>query len=795
MNKTRKRRKIIKACVFCRKRKLKCDLTKPKCKQCSSRNLNCIYTNQYNFDLSDAELFANQPNIQLLNEIAKLKEKHQTQAQEPDKDINLQTINPYWQFKIQVFNNNTRSTFGPTSWRTAVSPPNQSFNSQYPEIWENLQPKLLKLKIQNDISLSNPELRLMQCPLVDSKNKNTSMLNELIHFLPNYYQLKLSIDSFFSKNQLMDFLKILNYKKISNDIHNYFLFDPTSNFKIKNIIIPDNGRNFYSIGIIILILIVEYYPQNQIPDIVERFLCVLTGINNNSSMNNYLEKIQFLLLKYFIDIFTSIDNSWSDNNCGNTEMVSQLIQLSLNLGLDDIDNWYKKKNDELSIDSNGNEIHLEFYKLKQIWLWVNFVDISIAFNIGRITMISNNYFNLANDNTGNSIHSRRTRILIEFLELSKNYINEINYKFTNPNLPNWQSKFIKFIDSNILPIKYYTDEESIYITDQFDTIILLPSLSMLTNMLTIEKYNGKYDKICKIKFHNTMSKFILITLKVCINVIIRSYIGKFEITSEYKSEFDLKDKLILTKTQMENKSLNIINFFISSSFQRIIAESYSLFFLRLASFERNDLLFLNNYIKHKTFNYKIINFNEDLTAVDKEEWTFMDTLKNFQTIIDHLNDSKYLDLQNCIKRSYSLNLSFAMEKIGRKLLDKGLETGVNSNIFIANLNLNLKDNSTNTSLKSQETNDNEHNMKIPNTNNATTTTTTYTSTNATTTNTTTTASSNSSIDINTIPDNSPQLISTDHQKQLQLENTNKFWSDYKEQVKALWDTDFQDLFK
>ena len=72
---TKRRRKLVKSCLFCRKRKLKCNKAKPMCQQCSARKLpSCVYLSNFNFDvISVDEIFDKNPNVRLLNEIIDLK--------------------------------------------------------------------------------------------------------------------------------------------------------------------------------------------------------------------------------------------------------------------------------------------------------------------------------------------------------------------------------------------------------------------------------------------------------------------------------------------------------------------------------------------------------------------------------------------------------------------------------------------------------------------------------------------------------------------------------------------------
>ena len=68
-----KRRKVIKSCAFCRKRKLKCSQARPMCQQCVIRKLpQCVYTEEFNYPLSNTELFEQVPNVALVQKIENL---------------------------------------------------------------------------------------------------------------------------------------------------------------------------------------------------------------------------------------------------------------------------------------------------------------------------------------------------------------------------------------------------------------------------------------------------------------------------------------------------------------------------------------------------------------------------------------------------------------------------------------------------------------------------------------------------------------------------------------------------
>ena len=197
-----KRRKIIKSCAFCRKRKLKCNQTRPMCQQCLIRKMpQCIYTEEFNYALSNRDLFGQVPNVALIQKIENL----QTLLKENDNDSAKQvhcrsSDNPLWSLRTSILGENgSMYVFGPTSWKTlSLFEPNK-FQTEFQNLWIVLKPHPICTETQ----------------LED---------NHIVSHLPSFSQIESCVESFFA-SPLFDLLHIFNKNDIISLLDRLFIRD------------------------------------------------------------------------------------------------------------------------------------------------------------------------------------------------------------------------------------------------------------------------------------------------------------------------------------------------------------------------------------------------------------------------------------------------------------------------------------------------------------------------------------------------------------------------------------------
>lgn len=776
-NTKKRRRKIIKACLFCRKRKLKCNLDKPKCQQCKSRCLpSCIYTNSFNFDVSEKDIFSDTPNIELVSRIIKLEEElrqtknhlellqnnnnnkrsvppslflpnHAEQIMSTiDKCVfknensinekyssenannNIQNIlnqiknnneikNPYWDLQIMGLEDNLTMVYGPTSWRMISAPPNTIYNSEYQVIWDIIKPARLKLKVRNSISVTLLETRLLQYSFT---GKNTdSIITELVNFLPQASLIENCLTAFF-KSSIHETLGILDPEKVIQDYFDCFVKDPYTQ-RITMIVIPD-GNNYFKIGNIILILSLTYF-ENTNPDIIDIFLSVMSGPTCASL--RYIERSQFLTFFMFRRIYFSYA-CWSESS--DIELISQLVQTCLNFGLDDIGKWYLKgKIDELP----------KYLCLYRTWLWVCFYDVCYSFDVGRKSLIPDDYIILDYDYHKipniNPLTIKRLTIFSKYLKLTRSYLNEINSKFCATNLDYWVNEIIHFIKTNFEPIQTYTSDEIPIFPDKIDNMLLVSLLSMLSNTQALIRLRWGYIR----KTYNSIVQYCLISLKVCINTIKRSTIENINAT--YQANQDNHFSL----SSFNTNPINFSNFLLQTSLRRVLTEIFSLLFYEVSQCDETKI----SLTEEDTY------FKVDLNSLDVDPnipINLNDFIKNYSSIYQGLFPPENRPLQEAIKNSYSSNVSILMERVARGLYQRLLKirkTAADEKENQSNNNNQPPNNERiNHSFNSKENNDNKFNG-----------------------------------------DNNDPNIGNN--------NVERYWNDYKEQTKGLWESEFQDLFK
>ena len=168
--KTQKRRKPIRSCAFCRKRKLRCDRQKPICSTCKTKGRSdCIYTEEFAHRVESGELFGSTPNVELLKRIEDL-EKRVGDKQKGKQYTTMNTKplrNPYARFYyLECKNSGRRIMYGPTSLRTYLSNDDNRFVNTYNQLWSKVKIERNRWKAKHKWTMK-PESRLLEGPLLN----------------------------------------------------------------------------------------------------------------------------------------------------------------------------------------------------------------------------------------------------------------------------------------------------------------------------------------------------------------------------------------------------------------------------------------------------------------------------------------------------------------------------------------------------------------------------------------------------------------------------------------------------
>lgn len=685
----KKRRKLVKSCLFCRKRKLKCNQLKPMCQQCLDRKLpNCVYMDGFNYDIKSDELFESSPNINLLNKIKSLESQiiqlekinerriknEENYKNTTDKNNNVQNKyiydniqsdyqnynnilrlnqneiinsrerNPIWNFRTSQWKLERQFIFGPSSWKTLLAAEGEKFQLEFINLWEKLKPRM-----ENYYSMLplNTSIKLdLNSVLISSVCKDLPKYNEIKKFLLHYFT-----------TPLHNILSCLDQNKILKDLDNCFIrINESTNNNGDEIIIdlsPKDGQNYYKIGIILLLLSIGYYTD-EVPVSIRNLLIVLNGLSCSSL--NFVEKTQFLLLSCFFKIFDGRYSRWDGTD--NYTVVTTLCQTALSMGLDDVNRWYRNKEDLV-----GN-----LQTLKNTFFWTLYCDVVNSFEMGRSLYISDDMFDVEsllhekvnndfihNDkNYSGFLNAEKIQLLKQFIVTSRKSIQRVNsvFKYKGEDIDTSISDLQNFLELHFKDIGRYTSFGKIFTVNPFDIAILAPVLGMLFNFHNIKR---SFFKDISMGTKNSLCKYGLLSLSLCVNTVL----SMFETD---KMLYPICVKASKKLTPFLNLSLPLT---ISLSV-RLLSELYGTFFARLTSRQRGYLLMAHHdssKIELDTLDIPIENY-----------YSFTEFIEYFHKILDQFADEKYSDLHKLIKTSYPLVSLLALDNVGRMLFSKAVSS-------------------------------------------------------------------------------------------------------------------------
>lgn len=625
-----KRRKVIKSCTFCRKRKLKCSQVRPMCQQCSIRKLpQCIYTEEFNYPVTNTVLFSQVPNVALVQKIQSLQNLLTGNNNDTGREsiLNASLNNPLRFFRTSVLGENgSMYIFGPTSWKTLSLFESNKFQREFQNLWGVLEPL--------------PEY-----------NEPQSQEPSIVSILPTFSEIEICVDSFFNST-LFDLLRIFNKDDVPPLLEKLFVRDTTNVDLIVLLNLTEDPRDKYNLGIILQILCLKHYNRN-VPSSIDKFIHDLTS-SSSSSNSNFIERLQFILLSYINIMINSTSGVW-DGTQG-IDLINELCQSCVSLGLDDINRWYMKESQETK------------ESLRCIWFWTLFFDVSCSYDIGRPPFISDGFLNLniftVQDPGSSSIDSRikpkRSKLMRDFLRVSRFIIRELHKRQTGEKTPALLLLLSKFIQSNFSPIEHYTNPIYYSEIDPFDIMILSRVLCMITSIGNIDMMIGQNHKIVD---KNKMVQFTLMSISVCVNTILFNF---------EKSANEEEDVLF--------EGLKLSTVLINPLLIRIVSEVYGLAFHKL-TFREKGFLFLidlDTGKKIEFIKYDEENFDEILTGFDVRSDKFLSfsgTIIRFYEIIDTLFDSnnRNKELFRAVSKSYQLTSTLAYERVSRVLFDKATQ--------------------------------------------------------------------------------------------------------------------------
>lgn len=496
--KVTRRRRQFKSCLFCRKRKLKCDHVKPICKQCSKRGINkCIYSEDFNYDITAEELFEKFPNVQLVEEVTKLQTQIETNNPNFPRDpTKLQFIGqPY-------FSKNDKQLYGYSSVRCMTNFQSDFIQKMYMNTLEQINQEFQKQRKPYPVTIETSDLpQLLDDELVNVCKE-----------LPGYDIMKLCLVHFFNSS-LFDLLGVIDEKKTLDTFSAYFIpneKDEDDVSKATQIVIPSNG-NIFQVAIIILIVAISPYTQSISPSL-NRFLVIVANLSANYT--GYVEFCQFLVLRCMCRSYD--DKLDFSNDLVKKNLICKLCQGCLDLGLANVDVFYS----ELTYTTS------ELISMKKTFYWTLFLDVYTALQFGTQVYIQDGsidgrtIFDADIAVCGTGVNKRRNGLLKEFLMIMRTMLNQFNQIKGMPhcNIVNHIGSIQKFIQTKLLPMKFYADFDSPVMMDPLDLVIL----GILIESLIVLNHSRKkyYHEI-----NSEVDRDIIHYCNLLSNISFRSIIG------------------------------------------------------------------------------------------------------------------------------------------------------------------------------------------------------------------------------------------------------------------------------
>jgi len=602
----KRRRKVMNTCMFCRKRKLKCDHARPKCQQCEMRKLpECVYGNGFNFDVS-AEDRMKRPTKRLVKDVTNsvLDNPTDISTSNPSKgnpDDNL--------LKFQFLENQDGrfQRYGPTSWKAIVNHDKEVFEREYLDLWNVQKNKYDVWKTQHCVIENKPKY------WVHFHDVN-NILKIICSVLPTYEKTRETLDKFFN-GTLHDVYRIVDRKRTFEAFNTCFCvsrvepsFENLLTDVFTDIQVPADG-NLYYIGIILLIIshtMSNFNPDKSLTSFLEQLAF------SPRFSDSFVERPQFLLLMYLLREYQSDLPIWETNQ--NHNLIMCVCHSCDVLGLSKIDEWYDKSNYSSDV----------IYSLKRTFYWTIFFDVNVSFEEGKPLYLSDNHFeyaqlyNLERHDVEIDKEFRRSRVMSNFLKIVRPIVNDLNSSnFKDRNmLKIYTKQLVDYFESGLMPIKLYTGSGKILPVDTFDLPFVAVGVALLLALYHMrEKYFGEKS----IEVNNGIIKYSLILISFSCKTIIWGdqmdgftdgmyYINKDAITHH------LRLSILLTAPIMKRVIFEFYDYFFQNISLENLSSSQQLFDCEGS---KDQTILLDSFTVEDSYYYQIIPALQQIEIIEK----------------------------------------------------------------------------------------------------------------------------------------------------------------------------------
>lgn len=462
----RKRRKVIKSCLFCRKRKLKCDHKKPKCSTCAARNLpECVYVEKFTHEIDPDVFLSSTPNVELAGRIKELEAElatYRSNAHAAQSDKNPILRNGFLSQK----NSGRSIMFGPTSFRQNVNSHIPKFHESFRAIWKNLKKERMKWKILNDYSTLAEISVIERSPINSSK----SVIQAVCDILPSYEDIQQLLEIFFESNLFHSF-QILDPQKVLRDFQQCFVRGPRNPSTGKSPVIvlrPTSKKNYYSIGVVTEILCLTYYLET-VPAEIDTFARYLTSFVTAKVF--YIERVQFFMLRY---LYKSLVGGTGGDMSHAAILINLAATTAIHMGLyQNINELYKSS--ETFCGSIAS--------LETLWDWILFADLEVAFALGVPLRISDEHFDkqlLMSPQSGTNFLFKKTVIKL------RGVLRAVRDQHKAPDLRLLLVSLQNFVEENFKPLSFFLNPENLDGSELLELDLLFFSISMMCALCRLQ---------------------------------------------------------------------------------------------------------------------------------------------------------------------------------------------------------------------------------------------------------------------------------------------------------------------
>lgn len=419
----RRRRKAIKSCAFCRRRKLRCDQKRPRCSTCIKRKLPvCVYSDGLNH--IDDETTREMVPVRAFGESS----TRYNIVVEPSVARSKNLLDDF--FTLQCKDSGRKIYYGPTSTRTLMA----KFDSRLIDRLRQATAKVKKARIawkkrSNFTMLS--ELQTIETPLDTLK---------IVVDLPSYETIVQCVEGFFDQRLIFPQIDALDREKVMRDLQEGLVVGtPVVSGGERPVVglQPAPKSNYYRLGVIFSILAMNHYRED-LPTSFEGFFTYLTGCSTAKTM--YVERCQTFLL---LSVYRLAHGYNGGDNSHLMLLVDNMITTALYLGLNnDIQTLYRGH--ESTVGSLAS--------LQALWYWILLADFIIALDIGRPLKISPYDYDGPFADYTDTVYG----VMVRFLKIGRTIICELYNRRRTPDLHVHCETLTAFIENEFSPLELYT---------------------------------------------------------------------------------------------------------------------------------------------------------------------------------------------------------------------------------------------------------------------------------------------------------------------------------------------------